>query len=391
MKILHVGPVTLRNISSGVKESICGSISAQAAIGLEVGLLSSIPLTQEERFAEKLPGVCLVGSLSKRHLNPWFVSRNWIERIHENFGKPDLVVFHSVYIPFQVALARRCRQVGWPYIATVHGGLAYLAQKFKRTKKRIANLLFFRSFVENAVAIHAISEMEAAQIQPQFDVKKTFIVPNGVDERLFEIEDRFTPADLGDFANKTDLMLGFVGRLEVNHKGLDFLLDAMAILKSWLGGLKCKLFMVGPFHSKKDQDYILSAIKSLGLENMVKLCGPKYDDEKWSYFLACDVFVHPSRYEAGVPISLLEAMALGRPCLAAPGANIDDIIREDGAWGCEPDPESIANVIMDIYKSRESLPVVGQHLKDFAYSRFTWRKVAEQLREKYSDILADLS
>jgi glycosyltransferase involved in cell wall biosynthesis len=383
MKVLHVGPVEPFPSTSGVSHSIRGTVSAEAEIGLDVGLLSSSPKASIKPL-EKMPGVRLIAGPDRQHRNPWYISGDWIARIQKEFGKPDLVVFHSTYIPFHIALARRCRQLGWPYIVTPHGGISVGAQSTKKTKKFIGNILFFRSFVKQAVAVHAKSESSAEQIKSLFAVKHVFTIPNAVDEQLFDIGEHSAPANLGDFAAGADLILGFVGRINVHHKGIDLLLEATAILKSRADGPNCRLFMVGPFHTNKDRDYVLSTIKSLGLEDTVKLTGPKFDQEKWNYFLACDVFVHPSRYEAGIPIALLEAMALGRPCLATPGANMADVIREGGGWISEADPDAIADTIYNIYKSKETLPAVGKRLRDFARSRFTWRKVAEQESEEYA-------
>jgi glycosyltransferase involved in cell wall biosynthesis len=386
MKILHVGPVTLKH-ASGLPESICGSTSAQAAIGLEVALLPSSPPDRDE-LSERVRGVRLIEGPCRRYYNPWFVSRDWIVRILEEFGKPDLVVFHSTYIPFHIALARRCRRVGWPYIVTPHGGMTEVAQEIKKIKKLIGNILFFRSFVKRAAAIHTKSELSAAQIRVFFDVKDVFVVPNAVNDELFSVGESLAAADLGDFATGVDLMLGFIGRIYVPHKGIDLLLEAMSILKSGREGPICKLLMVGPFFTKKDQDYVLSTIRSCGLGDIVKLVGSKFGHEKWSYFLACDVFVHTSRFEAGIPIALLEAMALGRPYLATPGAIMGDVIQEGCGWMSEPDPDSIANTICNIYKSKETLPATGKRSRDFARSHFTWNKIAEREREEYARIIS---
>lgn len=387
MKILHIGHINpMRSAADGLNESLRGSILAQAAIGLEVGLLPSSPMAQG-RPVEGLTGVRLIEGPHRRHYNLWFISRDWIVRILEEFGTPELVVFHSTYIPFHIALARRCRRLGWPYIVTPHGGMNAIAQSTQKIKKLIGNVLFFRSFVKHAVAVHAKSESSATQIKSLFAAKRVFTIPNAVDDSLFDISESLAAANLGSFADGVDLMLGFVGRINVHHKGIDLLLEAMAILKSRLGGPKCKLFIVGPFYTNRDRDYVLSTIKSLGLEADVKILGPKFGQEKWSYFLACDVFVHPSRYEAGIPIALLEAMSLGRPCLATPGANMADVIQEGGGWMSETDPDSIVNTICNIYKSKETLPAVGKRLQDFARSHFTWRKVAERESKEYAKII----
>jgi len=382
MKILHVAAVKPSCNAGGPNHSVRGLARAHADIGMDVGLLSSSPLPQG-KLAEELGGVCLLGGLRRRHYNPWFLSKEWITRIQTEFGTPDLVNFHSTYIHFHIALARRCRQLGWPYIVTPRGGMGYLAQGVKRPKKAFGNLIYFRSYVKHAAAVHALCEREAKEIQALFNVKKIITVPNGVDDYLLEVWQKLSPANLGGFGQDANLILGFVGRIDVYHKGLDLVLKALAILKSRPNRNRCKLFVIGPFYTKRDEQSFRSAVESLGLKDDVKLFGPKYGEEKLRYFLACDVFVHTSRFE-GMPMAVLEAMALGRPCLVTPGTNIADIVREAGGWECEPNPESIAGTIESIYEKKDSLQPLGQQARGLIQARFTWPLVARRLSDAYT-------
>jgi glycosyltransferase involved in cell wall biosynthesis len=226
---------------------------------------------------------------------------------------------------------------------------------------------------------------EAEGTRSSFKIKKIFIVPNGVEDYLLEAAEKLPPVDLGSFSKGGDLVLGFVGRIDVHIKGLDLLFDALAKLKSQSAGTKCKLFIIGTFHRKKDERFICSAIEMLGLEDDVKLLGPKYGEEKLRYFLACDVFVHTSRSE-GMPMSVLEAMALGRPCLVTPETNMADVVREGGGWECEPEPVSIAAALKTICERKDSLEVRGRLSHELIQEQFTWRKVAKQLYKEYIKI-----
>lgn len=384
MKILHVGPVNMKR-ASGLPRSILGFASAQIDMGLKVGLLSPLPSTQGKPM-KQIPGVCLLGSPLRTHYNPWRISRDWIDHICDKFGAPDLVNFHSTYIPFNIALARRCRQAGWHYVITAHGVMGRQAQHVKGIKKGIANLLFFRSYVNNADAIHTFTAAEAEEIQTLFKVKNIIIAPNGIEDYFLEASEKLTPADLGVFGHKSDLMMGFIGRIDMYHKGLDLLLNALKILKSQPEGPICNLFVIGLFHTKKDEQCFRSTVESLGLKNDIKLLGGKYGEDKLRHFLACDVFVHTSRFE-GMPMAVLEAMALGRPCLVTPKTNMADVVRECGGWVCKAEPDSIADAIIDIYRSKASWPAIGKRLQDVVRQRFTWTKVAHQLKAEYAKIL----
>jgi glycosyltransferase involved in cell wall biosynthesis len=119
---------------------------------------------------------------------------------------------------------------------------------------------------------------------------------------------------------------------------------------------------------------------------MIEIVGPKYDQEKWRHFLACDVYVQTSRTE-GMPMSVLEAMALGRPCLVTLGTNMGPFVREAGGWQCQPNPESIFEAIKSTYEKKDTLQTLGQRARELIQARFIWRKIAQELGEKYAEII----
>ena len=86
-------------------------------------------------------------------------------------------------------------------------------------------------------------------------------------------------------------------------------------------------------------------------------------------------------------MAVLEAMALGRPCLVTPETRLSDVVCRGGGWECETNPDSIADAIMDIYRAKASLPAIGKRLQDVVRQRFTWPKVAHQLKAEYAKIL----
>lgn len=384
MKVLHVGPVRSEPGAAGPTQSISGLVTAQANAGLDVGLLSSIPL-KKNQFPKELPGVHIICNQVRHHRNPWNISENCVKRIIDEFGIPDLVNFHSTYIPLQTALARSCIKRGWPYIITPRGGLTGVAQSIKRLKKTLANKLFFRSYVRQARAIHALTPSEAEEIKLFDNNKEVFIVPNGITESLFAISRNTVPADLGKFRNNTELMFGFVGRIDVHIKGLDLLLEAFTGLKAEQKESKCKLLIVGPFYTKKDRRSLLSLVDRFGLNDSVKIIGPKLGDEKWAYFLSCDVFVLSSRSE-GMPMSSIEAMALGRPCLVTEESRVGDIVSRAGGWVCKAQANSIRQALKQVCADKSSLNERGRRSQQLMREEFTWSCVARRLGLEYARI-----
>jgi glycosyltransferase involved in cell wall biosynthesis len=322
----------------------------------------------------------------KKHKNPWFISGEWITKIEAEFGKPDLVHFHFVYNSFQTAIARLLLKKGWPYITTPRGSLTYLAQNQKRIKKVLANVLYYNSFIKNAAAVHALCPNEANDIELLFKTKKIFTIPNGIEDRVLDAYNKLSPVDLSNLKTNGRLLLGFVGRIDIYHKGLDLLIEALGTLKIRNNQSKFSLFIVGPFKTKQDEIKINHLISKYNLQEDIQLLGSKYNEEKFRHVLACDVFVHPSRFE-GMPMALTEALALGRPSLATPGTNIADIVLRAGGWNCEPNPESIANSLNEIYGQKEKLKQIGKQAHELINKEFTWREIARRMKVEYEKLI----
>lgn len=92
------------------------------------------------------------------------------------------------------------------------------------------------------------------------------------------------------------------------------------------------------------QQHLQNVIDSLGVHNRVKLLGYRCDVKE--LYGAADIFVFPSLRE-GLPVSVMEAMACGLPCVVSCIRGNTDLI-QDGINGflCDPfDKKSIADRI----------------------------------------------
>jgi len=100
----------------------------------------------------------------------------------------------------------------------------------------------------------------------------------------------------------------FLGRLDIEHKGLDLLLEALAVLPSG----SADLTIAG---EGRGRPQIEEQVKRLNLGDQVHLVGDVRGDDKWRLLAGAQLVVMPSRRET-FGLSALEAMAVGRPVLA---------------------------------------------------------------------------
>lgn len=118
--------------------------------------------------------------------------------------------------------------------------------------------------------------------------------------------------------------LVFVGSLAQMYKGLDVLLQAIAICSG--SGLELELRVIG---DGRFRPRLESQCRGLGIRDRVDFLGqlPAGDSIRVQMDQA-DLFVLPSRCE-GLPRALIEAMARGLPCVASTAGGIPELLPAD--------------------------------------------------------------
>lgn len=399
MKILHVGPV--KNSSAvrsddadfeilpglgvdGPSRSILGLATGLAAAGVETAVLSTKPFQVPGNGLCR--GVRFLQPYTGRKYNFFVRSDPWLERIESEFGRPDLVNFHDVYDLFSVALAAGMKKRGWKYIVTPRGGLRRFAQKRDGYKKKIANPLFFRRYLRNALFIHTLAEGEAAEV-PLFDpTLKTVIVPNGLPLEFLSFCEKFPKSVKKE---SDELIVGFLGQIFVEIKGIDILFDAVKCLQQRGEGHNLKFILMGPILNTSDREWVGRMISDLPDPSRVVLTGPKFGREKWEVLNFFDVFVLPSRTE-GMPVVALEAMAMGKPCLFSEGSNMGGVIeRAAGGWRFDGTVDQLTKKLVEISKTpHHKFVELGQNARRCVKDRFTWDVVCRQYIEAVEGMLA---
>ena len=282
------------------------------------------------------------------------------------FSMPDLVVFHSTYIPAHARIASELRKCRIPYIIVPHGGMTQGAQRVKWLKKKVGNLLFFNDLVRHSIALHCLTPAEAEEAS--IWRRPTFVVGNGTG---IPIE-----SDLATPGQSERLRFVFIGRLDPHHKGLDVLLEACALVKPLLLSENASIEIYGPDHNDS-VTFLARRISQLRLDDIVTLPGPILGEAKKLLLKRADVFIHTSRFE-GHPMAVLEALAHGVPCLLTPGTNISQEVATAGAgWEVQLSPENIAEGIIDIFAKRKDLPIYGKRARALAVDKFSWQQIAK--------------
>jgi colanic acid/amylovoran biosynthesis glycosyltransferase len=137
-----------------------------------------------------------------------------------------------------------------------------------------------------------------------------------------------------------------VGRL-VEKKGFADLIEACSLLCDRGVEVRCRIIGFG-----EQEPELRAAVERLGLGNRVELLGPRPQGDLIKAVQGAAVFAAPcvvggDGNRDGLPTVLLEAMALGTPCVSTDVTGIPEVLRdrETGLMVPQRDPAALANAI----------------------------------------------
>jgi glycosyltransferase involved in cell wall biosynthesis len=277
----------------------------------------------------------------------------------------DLIHFHA-------------GQLGFMYAPTLASCLAGVPRRILTLHNPVFRHSPLRGFVERRVLgrlsriVTVTDYMKRELIEKKgVDPDHIRVISNGVE--IEEFKDTFTRAEaLAALGIPDDrLVVGFVGRLH-HLKGLDLLIEAVPLVKERFSRVEFVIVGSGP-----EEESLKQLARERGVSETVRFAG--YRRNAWRFMPAFDVVVLPSRDEAQ-SIALLEAMACGKPVVAARVGGVPEVV-EDRVTGLlypAGDVPALAAALIDVLKDaskRASMGAAGQRRVGDRFSR------AEMLRQ----------
>jgi glycosyltransferase involved in cell wall biosynthesis len=194
------------------------------------------------------------------------------------------------------------------------------------------------------------------------------------DAELTETRARFAPARNGT------LLVTAPNRLDDERKGLKYLFEALRQLSP--RSTSSALILGRGARSLPGVSGRRAPFGRLEFPGFVDL------EVKRKLMAAADLFVLPSTLE-GCPISLLEAMAAGRPVVASRVGGIPELVRSSKQGTLVPakDPEALARAIQDLATDERRRDEIGTYNRTFAKDELSWTRAAERTLEVYESAI----
>lgn len=222
-----------------------------------------------------------------------------IRHLHAHFGQaPATIAWFAAEI---LNFGRPAERATWSF--TIHGFQDFVDEAVARLDLKAASAAF-------VVCVSDFTRSQLCRVSDPQHWDRFHVVRCGIDLRLFE-QRTALPNNLPPVAIN-------VGRLSA-EKGQLPLLHAVGLLKA--RGVHVNLVLIG---SGPLESHLRSEIDRLELQDRVKLTGELQPDEVNRRLREADMFCIAS-FAEGLPVSMMEAMAVGVPVIASAIAGIPEL------------------------------------------------------------------
>lgn len=305
---------------------------------------------------------------------------SWRKRVTEMMEevRPDIVHVNCCWMPACAAVQRIAQKHGYKVVLTPHGMLEpWIIKRHYWTRKVPALLLYQKAAVRKADCIQSTAESERDNLLKLGYNTNIKVVRLGIDADGIEMKRSW---------KKTRQIL-FLSRVHVK-KGINFLIEAAAALRSELQGYKILVAGEG------DADYVAEMkrmIEDNGLQDIVQLIGGVYGDEKWRLFQTSDFFVLPTHSE-NFGLAIAESLASGTPVITTVGTPWHDLNdTNSGAWieiGTQPLVETLRRFLA---LSDGELEAMGRNGHKLIKEKYSAHVMAKEMMEVYETLVPNLT
>jgi glycosyltransferase involved in cell wall biosynthesis len=231
-----------------------------------------------------------------------------VERLLDEHGCSVLHAHDFKTDVLGILLGRRRRDLG--LVATAHGWSRLLSRR--QRLYHLADRWALRRYPRViAVAEATAGRLRSIGVRPE----RITVIPNGIDLDAWRPLPQGSPPPPGLRPGRR--VVGAVGRLSID-KDMDTLIRALARLGASRPDLDLVLVGDGPESAR-----LRALARSEGVADRVLFLGHRADLRE--LYAAMDVFVLSSRTE-GMPNVVLEAMAMGCPCVVTPVGGVGELV-----------------------------------------------------------------
>ncbi len=373
----------------GMEKYVYFLANALVAEGVDVEIVASLPEGRQRREIYEGISYTFVSpyiNWAKPALLPTLYHLPFTFNVARYLKKRNFDILHGYAIaPYAyLHLRRRVPVVYQPFERAYDTrGLPMVADKtwwFKRSLIHRVVRHFDVYYITHADAIASEGDFQNETLAQLLgnNSHRIFNLPVGVDiksvDRVLK-PGKLSRQDLG--LSDNDLILISTNRLD-KHKGINYLIDAFALVKHEVRDTKLIFIGTGP-----EEENVESHIATNELTDSIVRLKNVPEDLLYQYYALSDIYVSPT-LAIGSITSIIEAMACGLPVVSTG----QDFWVRDGVNGyvvSKRDPEAMAQAVLNMYKAgkcREFGDMSRRIAQDYDYS-----VIAKIAIKKYEELL----
>lgn len=286
--------------------------------------------------------------------------------------KPDIIHAHCCVWAGYAAM-KLSRMTGIPYVITEHATMFQLHRDSISQK----NDSYIREAFQNAASVICVSNAFREVLSVYRNKDEIQVIGNVVDCSAFRVDGQTQKKDKDGFHFLTVCYMQTEDQLR--KKGIDILLKAWKKVQDHFP--KARLVIGGGGHAAPKA---VEWCKEYGVSETVTFAGELGREEVIRQMQSCDCFVLPSRYET-FGVVYIEAMACGKPVIAAANGGPDDFIsQENGILVPVEDVEALADAMAKMMEDQKDYK--PDKIRS-SIEQFSAPAIAAQLTAIYQKIL----
>lgn len=239
--------------------------------------------------------------------------------------------------------------------------------------------------VERADAIIVVGKRQKEWLVNEIEVdpNKLFQVPNGVDILKFS---PIRSKDLNPkFGSSEETKIIIFVKAFTEQSGIGYLIQSIPKIRGYYPSIRLLAIGGGPLQSKLEAD-----IEHMDLKGIVKLIGRVSNESIPQYLHKADVFISPSiplgKTEETFNISLIEAMACGKPVIATAVGGPKEIIEGGDNVGIlipPEDPDAIADAVIKLLDDPAKAKRMGENARKYVVATYSWEIAYKKTLQVY--------
>ena len=313
-------------------------------------------------------------------------------------SRPDLAHLQNFYHQLSPSILKEIKKHNIPIVFTAHD-LKLLCPNYQLLcKGEICEKCKGHHYVQcvrnkcmknsTAASLIGMTEMYFHRMLKSYQNIDVIITPSAFYRSKF-IEFGFSPEKIVHIPNFVDAgcytpnycsngYIAYIGRLS-KEKGILTLIKAMKSLKN------TDLYIIGDGPLRPE---LKKNIDEMGMSN-IKLLGFKSGQELDSLIRNCAMTVLPSEWYENAPLSVLEAMACGKPVIGADIGGIPELVQH-GKTGLIFEPgnsEQLSERLMDLCSNPQKVVEMGKKARRRVEKDFSKEEHFEKIEAIYKRLL----